>query len=346
MIAVGIDIGGTTSRVAAIETSAVELAAHSPPHGSDTQQHPDLKQDRGRKGTAGSRTDDSPSRIGGPASAAIRAVLALHTLPTPHESCAELIDWLTDRVRILCVERSIDSAPVGLALPGPVDRERGVLLRSVNLPFLEHLPLAGMLREKLCQPVTLWTDAEAATWGEYAVLDPRPSSFAHLRIGTGVACGIIVDGQFVNPKRTHGGHLDVLVVDHSPDAPPCPCGKRGCLEAIASGAVLKAAAESLQSLQRAYEAGDANARQRIQNAANGIRMAMVNLVNAYDSRTIVLGGGVIENLPALYREFCDEGVRFQFLDAPDAPSVRRHKLGDAAGVIGAAMLAARVSGSG
>jgi glucokinase len=306
MIALGVDIGGTGSRAGAVDIDR-------------------LDQSRDRKGAINSY------------------VFAFHSVSTPRDEHGQaLIDWVVGIIRAILAERSIDSAPLGLALPGPVDHESGVLLRSVNLPFLENRPIRDELSERTCQRVTLCTDAEAAAWGEYAVLDPRPSAFAHLRIGTGVACGLIVDGEAVEPRRTRGGHLDVLVVDHSPGAAPCPCGKRGCLETLASGPALSADDQPQERLQHEYERGEPTARERIRFAARALHEAVRNIQREHGCHCFVLGGGVIERLPALYDELSDwmsTGTHSETL------MVERSRLGDSAGVIGAALLAARDAGN-
>ncbi len=331
MIAIGVDIGGTTSRVAAIDCS----------FGCGTQ-----NQNRDREGAANSGSRFSPSRDNRSTeqNSSGAPILAQQSAPTPRDQNGHsLIDWIVDAVRDIRADLSIATSRIGLALPGPVDRDRGILLRSVNLPFLENRPIVRELQEKACQPVTLWTDAEAATWAEYIAIDPAPASFAHLRIGTGVACGIIVDGEFVYPPRTNGGHLDLLVVDHSPTATKCPCGKRGCLEAIASGVSLTRNGQNLAALQLAYESGDEETRELVNLAARAINSAITNTVKQFGVTTIILGGGVIENLPALFdgvlRENKENG-------SVEGIAISRHKLGDAAGVIGAAILAARDAGNG
>lgn len=303
MIAIGIDIGGTTSRVAAVDL-----------------------------GKPGSR---------------LPSVVSSRISATPTDSSGDaLIGWIAQSIREIQTQLSIDRVFIGLALPGPVDRDRGLLVRSVNLPFLESRPIVRDLQQRTCQHVTLWTDAEAATWGEYIAIKPVPQSFVHLRFGTGVACGIIIDGQFVYPERTNSGHLDVLVVDHSSSASLCPCGKRGCLETVASGATLVANGQTLTSLQQAYDTGIPNGMRQVQSVASAIHAGIVNLVREFHSKTIVVGGGVIEHLPALFLEVCNTLRSVPFPFELVAPTILPPKLGDLAGVIGAALLARSALGNG
>jgi predicted NBD/HSP70 family sugar kinase len=130
---------------------------------------------------------------------------------------------------------------MGIAVPATLNDNRTRVVRCVNLPFLEDVPLADLVHEQLNVMPILVTDAEAAAWAEYHALDSRPRSFAHLRLGTGVACGIVRDGRLIrlDLNRTH--HLEALCVDESASALHCPCGLRGCLETIASGpAIIRA----------------------------------------------------------------------------------------------------------
>jgi glucokinase len=176
---------------------------------------------------------------------------------------------------------------IGLALPGLVDADRGRLARSVSLPYLEGTPVRDELAARTGVPVTLMTDADAATWGEYCAFLAEPAerippsqggtkqdeslppseggiqggqsfsplqggtqggrAFVHLRLGTGIACGVVIDGKLQPTGQPRTTHWNVLVVDSGPKAKPCPCGLRGCLETIVSGPALEGRAASTPS---------------------------------------------------------------------------------------------------
>lgn len=269
-------------------------------------------------------------------------------VPTPR-SAGAVRDWIADAVCQIRAEVAAETAlAVGLALPGIVDAERGLLLRSVNLPFLQGRPIRDELVNTTGLPVSLMTDADAATWGEYSACVPCPRAFVHLRLGTGVACGIVVDGRLqpTDPHRTT--HWKVLVVDDRPDAMACPCGLRGCLETIASGSAIERRAMSLccdgglAGLQEAWEQNDPNARTIIDEVAHAIASAIWNLKSQIsDGLVICLGGGVVQSLPGIVGQTANRlrTMRDPTLGSATTVTLIPAKLGDDAGVIGAGLLA-------
>lgn len=199
----------------------------------------------------------------------------------------------------------LDAAPVGLALPGLIDASSGVVRRSVHLPFLEGIRLVDRLSRRLHRPITIVTDAAAATWGEYVAAGRPPGTMIHLRLGSGVACGLVVDGRAVpfDPDRTtHSCHL---IAETGPDALPCACGLTGCLETIAGGRGLERAAEALglepspKALRQAAERGDARSCAVLDRAARGVYRVIETLTGAYRPALIVIGGGVMTAMPEL-----------------------------------------------
>ena len=272
-------------------------------------------------------------------------ILSSRRAPTPR-GVDDFCGWIVDVVQH--IQRGIAEGTVGgvgLALPGVVDAERGVVKRCVNLPFLEGQLLRDELSKNTGLAVRLMTDADATTWGEYTACTPRPRSFVHLRLGTGVACGIVVDNRLqpTDPERTT--HWKVLVVDDRPEAVACPCGLRGCLETIASGPSLEARAAraaipgGLAGLQQAWERNDSAASEIVSNAARGLVAAISNLKSRNSNEFVVcLGGGVITALPCLLEQTAERLRSFDD-DFPKRVVIHPSRLGDDAGVIGAANLA-------
>jgi len=287
-------------------------------------------------------------------------ILSPRRAPTPR-SGDELLDWIALALqRIQSESEGEPASAVGLALPGIVDRERGLLVRSVNLPFLQSRPIREELANRIGLPISLMTDADAATWGEYLACTPRPGAFVHLRLGTGVACGIVVDDRLRSTGASRTTHWDALVVDDGPDAASCPCGLRGCLETIASGPALERQAatmayeDGLAGLQSAWGRCEPAARVIVDRVADALVSGICNLKSQIQDcplphgrgsegtdplRVLVcLGGGVITALPCLVEQ---TAIRLRSRDDDLTWRVTVHlpRLGDDAGVIGAAMLA-------
>jgi len=122
---------------------------------------------------------------------------------------------------------------IGVGLPGTVDDERGVVVYTPNLRW-DGLPIARILHDRVGLDVHLIQDTAAAAWGEYlfgagAGLD----NVVCATIGSGVACGVIVEGKLYGGARHTAGEIGHLRI--ADESLVCGCGRRGCLEAGGSG---------------------------------------------------------------------------------------------------------------
>lgn len=242
--------------------------------------------------------------------------------------------------------QSSSDTPIGIALPGPLDQQRTSLFRSINLPFLQGKLIAKDLYQAIGRTPVLITDAEAATWGEYMVREPKPQRFVHLRLGTGIACGIIIDNQFITNEHNRNQHLEVLIVDQQDSALQCRCGLSGCLDTIASGHVLEQLAhengftDGLASLQDAWNTGDQLARSMLVPIVDHISIALNNLTAQYQPDVITIGGGVIDCLPALLAMILSNHYSSRSpLQTSKPTRLELARLGDHSGVVGAALSA-------
>jgi len=297
-MAIGVDVGGTTTRVAKVDASGLVISSRRGPTGLDA---------------------------------------------------VALLRWIAECVHDVIAESASKGSKadcIGVALPGIVDRTKRELVRSVNLPALEGRQFADELEEVVGLPVALMTDAEAATWGEYAAGRRHRGCFAHIRLGTGIACGIVRDGRLIPADPTRKTHWESLVVDRSPEALKCPCGLRGCLELFASGRALEEQAraiglrEGIVGLQAAFAAGHAESGEIVRATARAVCMAIGNLAGEFGMETVLIGGGVIERMPCLLGEveMAIESGRDECFGTARL-TTGRSRLGDDAGVIGAALLA-------
>lgn len=264
--------------------------------------------------------------------------------PTDRNASADgFVERLADDVGTLLTRTRVHRGGrvrLGLAVPGTLDRDRKIVTRSVLLPAIEHASIADDLSARVGADVSLWTDAEAATWGEYSARALRVQRFVHLRLGTGIACGVVLDEELQRLDESRTTHLDALVVDRGEDAAPCACGLRGCLELVASGtALLNEAAQlglghDLTELERAAAGGDAKALELIERAAQSVTIALDNLTSRFKPDVIVIGGGVVARFAVLRDAILRSAEQF----ASMAP-ITCARVGDDAGIIGAARLA-------
>ena len=201
---------------------------------------------------------------------------------------------------------------VGLSSPGPCDPKRGVVTDAPNLPGFHHFPITRLVGEALGLPVLLENDANAACYGEYRFGAGRGlRHIVYVTLGTGIGGGIIIDGRIYEGASGAAGEVGHIVVDH--DGPPCNCGGRGCVEALASGpAIARAAAEAVAEGRSAalaelagggaltaelvHEAalkGDETSREIISRAGYFLGLGLIGVLNTLNPEALILGGGLL-----------------------------------------------------
>lgn len=191
---------------------------------------------------------------------------------------------------------------VGIGVPGIVTD--GQVTHAVNLGLGGRpLDLVGEATRMAAAPVTVENDVKAAAWGAARWLQStsggaRGQDLALVNVGTGLAAGLVLDGALRRGSRGLAGEIGHLVTDRS--GPPCPCGKRGCLELYASGGGLaRRWSGSAGDLMRAAEHGDPLAAGVRDDLVAGLAQAVRILVQATDVAEVVLSGGVVTATPTL-----------------------------------------------
>ena len=117
---------------------------------------------------------------------------------------------------------------VGIAAPGPIDVERGVVVDPPNLSAWHLVPLRDALRERTGLPVLLDKDVTAAASAEKWAGGPNGrGSFVFFYLGTGVGAGLVIGDEVVRGSSSNVGEIGHVIVD--PDGPLCFCGRRGCV---------------------------------------------------------------------------------------------------------------------
>lgn len=201
---------------------------------------------------------------------------------------------------------------VGVGSPGPMDLEAQIIINPYNLPGWLNLPLAKRVGESLGLQGVLQNDANAAAFGEYwAGVGRGKQSLVQFTLGTGIGCGIIIDGKLLEGRHSHGGECGHIRIDIRPDARLCSTGKRGSLEALASAPAVAArtrelldatnepsslrTVESLTSkaIFAAAKEGDKLALQIVEETAFYLAVGAVNLMHTVDPDVVVFSGGMI-----------------------------------------------------
>jgi len=258
------------------------------------------------------------------------------------------------------VERG-DIAGVGIGAPGPLSPSRGLIYRSANLPPFQNVPIRDELARRTGLPVAFDNDGNAAALGEFWVGAGSPDASGPVRdlvlltLGTGVGAGVILDGRLLHGHFENAGELGHTIVE--PGGLPCPCGQRGCLEQYASaGAVARRMAAELhgksgparpgsdddamtcEAVADAARAGDPLATRIWDDACRYLAVACVNIQHTYNPAVVALGGGMSAAGDLLVDLVRDHLRQQRWRLADDLPRIVLAKLGNDAGVIGAAGL--------
>ena len=262
-------------------------------------------------------------------------------------------------VKKLCEDNDISLKKVrcvGLASPGVIDSQKGVVVRWGNYNWSDR-PLAKDMSESLGLEVRVVNDANAAAYGEavYGAAKEYASS-VFITLGTGVGSGIILDGKLFEGSCGAGAEAGHMVIQTG--GVPCGCGRRGCFEQYASASALirdtkRAMFEDKESMMwelvgkdpekvdgktafSAAKAGDAAAQTVVKNYIMYLGEGILNLVNIFRPEAVIIGGGVCnegEYLLAPLRKYVGERL---YVGCDRVPlTINRAALGNDAGIYGA-----------
>ena len=191
-------------------------------------------------------------------------------------------------------------AAIGVGVPGQINQQAGEVTLAVNLN-LSHYPLGPVLSQQLGKPCYLENDVRAAAVGAYQLaVSSQQSALSHLAylsIGTGIAAGVILNGQLYRGANGMAGEIGHITID--PAGERCACGQIGCLETIAAGPAIVRQAERAGwvvthagEVYAAAQNGHPLAQAIINRVSESLSRALQWLVMTYDVEKLVLGGGV------------------------------------------------------
>lgn len=253
-----------------------------------------------------------------------------------------------------------DLAGIGMACPGPLDLPKGIILEMPNLGW-KNVKIKSFLESSLNCPVFIMNDVDAGVYGEYKFGAAKGARCAvGVFPGTGIGGGCVYDGKLLTGARNSCmeiGHCMVM-----PNGPLCGCGNRGCLEAVASRLAISAAAATAvyrgeapnlmklsgmdlseiksSALAKSIKAGDKVVGQIVVEAARWLGIGISSLVNIILPDVVVIGGGLVEAMPSIYKREVSDSARKHVM-----PSFRNKfrvvtaKLGDDATAMGSASYA-------
>lgn len=247
------------------------------------------------------------------------------------------------------VATELNESPVqvGFATPGVLD-PRTQTMKNCNTVCMNGQAMASDLAAILGCEVSLANDANCFALAEThlgAVLDVHPGAEIVFGVimGTGVGGGLVAHGKVVKGVHGIGGEWGHNILEEGGD--PCYCGKAGCVEHVISGPALELFYERqsgqkmrMPQIMQAFFAGnDPVALATVDRMLENFGRAISTLINVLDPDVIVIGGGV-GNIDLLYTEGYNRIKKYIFNSGEVNTPIVKPKLGDSAGVFGAAML--------
>ena len=180
---------------------------------------------------------------------------------------------------------------IGVGTPGLVNTREGVVVNAVNLEW-QNLPLSQLLEKKYKLPVLVLNDSQAAAIGEYVYGgDHAPDeNLIVVNVIRGIGAGILINGRLFQGDGGGAGEIGHIVVQENGDL--CRCGKRGCLETVASAraVIQQMKMDSLEDVISSFQAGDPNANAVVEKAGHYLGASLANLIGTLNIRKIILTG--------------------------------------------------------
>lgn len=275
------------------------------------------------------------------------SVVDRQRIPTEREGgYAHIVGRIVKMVELLEQATGRTAERIGIGTPGTIDPPTG-LMKNSNTVVLNGQPLEQDLQDRLDRPVVMANDANCFAMAE-TLLGCVPEAIADARIvfgvilGTGTGGGIVIDGKILGGAQGIGGEWGHTYLDHS--AGYCYCGRVGCTEQILAGPSLERYYFGLTGVRRSmkeivprFRAGDdPAATHTLERFFHFFAKGIANVINVLDPDAVVLGGG-LGNIDELYTQGIPQVVEHLFNPRMDTRFLRP-KLGDSAGVFGAALL--------
>jgi glucokinase len=289
--------------------------------------------------------------------------------PTPRQGGPEHVVAAIEKCMDNMVRKaglnSGDLTAVGIAVPGVVDPDRGMVIVTPNMP-LTGVALSSLLAARFKVPIAIGNDGNYGALGETWLGSARNTHSAlYICVGTGIGSGLVQRGKLWRGDRESAGEIGHLMMQL--DGPLCGCGGRGCLESLASRTAIErdirqAVAAGRPSVLTELAGGDLSVIRSgmirkaldvedelvtgvMRRAAEVLGFACVNVRHLIDPEAIVLGGGVIEACSDFIMPIIENIIGLDPLPgARDGGRVLLSALGDDAVVLGAVAAARKLVG--
>ena len=291
-------------------------------------------------------------------------IIVKGSIPTrAREGCETIAEDIAELSKKLLKQSgySIDDVvSIGMGCPGTVDDKEKIVIYANNLN-LTNAPLGKAVSDLMGVPVYLGNDANCAALGEfYALNDDSLQNFVAVTLGTGVGGGIVINRKLYTGSNGEAGELGHIMIKSGGEA--CTCGREGCWEAYASVTALvrdaeraaKANPDSLLAKLVAKNGGKANgkipfdamrdgdgtAKSVVDNYIQYVAAGIVDVINIFRPEVLVIGGGISKEGDTLLNPVLEYAKKYVYGEtgADKKIDIRIAKLGNDAGIVGAALL--------
>ncbi|MEA2333284.1 MAG: hypothetical protein QOH58_3422 [Thermoleophilaceae bacterium] len=259
-----------------------------------------------------------------------------------------VLDWVEQGFDQVLAEAGRDDADVraiGIGVPGPVEFVSGRPASPPIMPGWDDYAIPERLRERHDVPVLVDNDVNIMAVGEHWTRWPERDNLLFVKVGTGIGCGIVADGDIYRGAQGAAGDIGHIQVGGHPDV-VCECGNVACLEAIASGRALARAlrergldADDSRAVVALVKTQNTEAVRLVRHAGRLIGEVLAGLVNAFNPSVIVVGGDLAAADEQLFAGIREVVYQRSTALATRHLQIAHSSLDDRAGVIGAAVMA-------
>lgn len=247
---------------------------------------------------------------------------------------------------------------IGVTFPGILDHKTGQAILVENLPNWDHVPVKQIFEDKYQKPVAVEDCSRAMARAELWFGEGDCGDFIVFDLGLGIGCGIVIDSNIFMGANGKSGEIGHMIVEVN--GPPCTCGRKGCIESLASGWALSKQAQMLLEQEKAdilrslipeseqnptmkdvmlaAAMGDESCRDLLTRAGEYIGIGIANALSLFNPSKVILGGRMIKNNQLLWDSIV-QTVREQTITAIYSDArIAVSGIGDNASAIGAAVL--------
>ncbi len=267
---------------------------------------------------------------------------------SPREEILNHIAGVIEEGLTWAEEAGVKVSAIGIGTPGSVDVERGFLMGGTpNFTHWRDVPIVDTLSRRFSVPIFVDNDANVMAFGEYKFgAGNGKLNVITITLGTGIGSGIIIEGELYRGTNYAGAELGHMSIDY--EGKKCKCGGIGCWELYASATAMindynqrspEHPVKDTRELFQRYYRNEPEAQETIARTLVYLGAGLANIINIFNPEMIIVGGGVSEAGDWFVELAAREAFRRAMATSSQGVDIRRARLGNRAGMLGAAAFA-------